>query len=255
MVICQDGKLINTAKFLLLFHSEILRDMLAAVEAEKTVALFLPFSSESVIKLLTVLATGQAVSDNTEDLVDVNNVAKVIGIAFNGWELGSRVKHSNKNKPNKKSSKQINAGDENVNIKIEPENIIKIETSNNVEKDNIDLDGFDFGPVREGESVKQRKRKLETQKSIDINPDTNALKSVSDDNKKQRKANEKKGYPYCLVCNICGKTFTHPTSLKKHMEQRVCERKLAHKNKLDELMRSAMEKAKSIKSSSIDNKS
>merc|ERR1712179_344406 len=235
MVICNDGKLISTAKFLLLFHSEILRDILASVEADKTITLFLPFSSESVIKLLTVLATGQAVSDNTEDLIDVNNVAKVIGIAFNGWELGSRVKNLDENKAKKKSSKQINSGDEIVDIKTEFEDVIKVESSKKVQKDNIDLDGFDFGPVRNGVNVKSKKRRLETDKSTD----TAISKPVNCDNKRQKKT---------FVCNICGKTFTHPTTLKKHIEQKVCERKLAHKNKLDQLMRSAMEKAKIIES-------
>ena len=41
------------------------------------------------MNLLSLLATGKAVSKDTHDLVQVNEIAKILGIQFNGWELGS----------------------------------------------------------------------------------------------------------------------------------------------------------------------
>ena len=94
-VSCSDGKLISTSKFLLAFYSQFLQNILQSVQSHNSISLCLPVSSGSVIYLLNILATGEAVSSDTHDLVEVNNAAKILGIPFSGWELASRSSKNN----------------------------------------------------------------------------------------------------------------------------------------------------------------
>jgi len=244
-VMCEDGKLISTSQFLLLFHSELIQNILASTEPGKTISLSLPFPSGSVINLLNILATGQALSDNTEDLIEVNNVVKVLGIAFNGWELGSQSQ-SNKVKL-KKEGFQHSDDDGKIHPVLKP--IVKLEPMNDSEV--VDEDGLDIESTKETTSnIEPKKIKRKIEDTTVYKPDFSEPKTHL--NKRQKKTTEKRNYGNPM-CSICGKTFTHPGTLKKHLEQKVCERKLAQENKLKELMRAAVETVKSCsKIESID---
>ena len=61
-VICNDRKLVFTTKFLLAFYSPILQNILKTIESQISISLYLPVSSRSVMNLLSILASGRAVS-------------------------------------------------------------------------------------------------------------------------------------------------------------------------------------------------
>ena len=238
MLICKDHEQISTSKFLLLLHSEMIRDILASVESNKTVSLSIPFSSGSVMNLLNILATGEAVSDNTETLIEVNIVAKVLGIKFVKWELGSESL-ANKQKAQKKVLKEKFWHDEIKDDRKEP--VVKTEQC--YDDEDVNDNDMTTEPADDCVNIKPSKGKQESDYSIQDFTDTTSKTDYAE-SKRQKNTSEKRRYLDSLVCNICGRSFSAPGSLKKHLEQKVCERKIANKNKIEEMMRKAMQMVK-----------
>ena len=380
MIICNDDEQISTSKFLLLLHSDTIRDILASVETHKTVSLSLPFSSGSVMNLLSILATGEAVTDNMETLTELNIVAKVLGIKFIGCELKSESqtnKYNLKQKVGKENVSNEEQKDEkeesfdlmkqyhhdekfddndkgienepagvgdfvSINLKTskrkhgcEP-SITDVSLKQKISKENICDDAIkddkkepfveivdfrngdgiknyhiiEIEPAVVGDcvSIKASKRKQESDPSIsDVsskqkvlkenmfddaikdarnepfvkidnfcnednirnNDDVIEIERVVDgdslsikpakrkqkvehavtivnnktskteypDNKKQNITEKKQNFLDSLLCNSCGRTFSSPWSLRKHLEKKVCEKRLAHKNKVEQMMK------------------
>ena len=236
-LMCNNEESISTSKFLLLFHSKTMRNIFIDIETDKSVSLVLPFSSGSVTNLLNILATGQAVSDNTDELIEVNSVAKALGIKFKEWELGSQS-NSSKNTTNTKT-KKINRNIKDVNLR----SIIKNGHMKNEKKVS---DADNIMEVKPNTDLISFKRK---QDNDPLTLDKNEVENISPINIETKRLKMTVEKRHCLeICNICGKSFTASTYLKKHQGQKVCERKIAHKKKLEQLMRAALESVNGMNS-------
>ena len=72
-------------------------------------AISIPASSNSIVNLLKVLATGIAISNNKADLLAVSKAAEAITIEMENWQIGVKNRGSakvaiNENKASKKSA-------------------------------------------------------------------------------------------------------------------------------------------------------
>ena len=80
LIITEEGNKIFTQRLLLYLYSPMMAGVLADLSSSVASAISLPVSSRSLLNLLNVLTSGVAVSDDTQDLVDIGSAAKIIGI-------------------------------------------------------------------------------------------------------------------------------------------------------------------------------
>lgn len=87
-IISSDGHKIYTKKFLLSFYGSYLTSIPEFLQED--VGVVLEESSRSIISFLKILSSGLAVSDVKDDLLDVVDVAKSLGIVLDNWQIGSK---------------------------------------------------------------------------------------------------------------------------------------------------------------------
>ena len=88
VIISAEGHKIYTQKFLLAFYGSYIATLPDFMQ--ENVGLFIDASSKSIISLLKILSSGLAVSEVKDDLLDVVEVAKCLGITLDNWQIGSR---------------------------------------------------------------------------------------------------------------------------------------------------------------------
>ena len=234
VVICQDGQPLSTSKFLLAFYSPTIQNIFKSVESHISISLYLPVSSGSVINLLNILATGQAVSKDTHDLIEVNDAAKVLGIPFKGWELGSKPDKSDTNKD--VENKIVEKKEEMVKMLETNPAWLKVE-SEFFSCENEEVVTIDEKHILNTVKSKTPKRKVE--KDFDSESiEDDKVKVEYEDNKNKRKKSEIRN---SNMCNKCGRTFAKRQVLEKHIEKKVCERKMAQDDKIRQMMKKAIE--------------
>merc|ERR1712129_685073 len=142
LIITEEGNKIFTQRLLLHLYSPMMTSALAAVPPSVVSAISLPVSSKALLNFLTVLTTGIAVSEDTQDLLDIRVAAKIIGVDCENFQIGvkkKKVSSWNKSESNqdnlasKSESPKISKDDDinstdfetHENVKEEPENITK----------------------------------------------------------------------------------------------------------------------------------
>jgi len=117
-IISEEGHKIYTHKLLVGFYSPTLGSILNTGSTNDMPAISIPASSNSIVNLLKVLATGIAISNSKADLLAVSKAAEAISIEMENWQIGVKNRGGanaatrNDNKKNKKigqksSSKNI----------------------------------------------------------------------------------------------------------------------------------------------------
>ena len=79
------------------FYSNTLANILANYSEHDTIGISVPASSNSIVNLLKVLASGIAIANNREDLALVSQTAGYIGMDFENWQIGVKNKAVVKN--------------------------------------------------------------------------------------------------------------------------------------------------------------
>ena len=115
-----------------------------------------------------------------------------------------------------------------------------VKTDNFCNEDNFrnNDDVIEIERVVDGDSLsmKPAKRKQKVEHAVTI-VNNKTSKTEYPDNKKQNITEKKQNFLDSLLCNSCGRTFSSPWSLRKHLEKKVCEKRLAHKNKVEQMMK------------------
>ena len=86
-----DGDKIYTQRILIQFYSPLLSDMLKA-DLKEDVGISVPATTNTLVNLMKVLTTGIAVTKLREDLDEIANIANMIGIDFENWQIGAKRK-------------------------------------------------------------------------------------------------------------------------------------------------------------------
>ena len=86
-----DGDKIYTQRILIQFYSPLLSDMLEA-DLKEDVGISVPATTSTLVNLMKVLTTGIAVTKLREDLDEIANIANIIGIDFENWQIGAKKK-------------------------------------------------------------------------------------------------------------------------------------------------------------------
>ena len=86
-----DGEKIYTQRILIQFYSPLLSDMLEA-DLKEEVGISVPATTNTLVNLMKVLTTGFAVTKLREDLDEIANIANMIGIDFENWQIGAKRK-------------------------------------------------------------------------------------------------------------------------------------------------------------------
>ena len=86
-----DGDKIYTQRILIQFYSPLLSDMLEA-DLKEDVGISVPATTNTLVNLMKVLTTGIAVTKLREDLDEIANIANIIGIDFENWQIGAKRK-------------------------------------------------------------------------------------------------------------------------------------------------------------------
>ena len=90
-----DGDKIYTQRILIQFYSPLLSDMLEA-DLKEDVGISVPATTNTLVNLMKVLTTGIAVTKLREDLDEIANIANIIGIDFENWQIGAKRKRTEK---------------------------------------------------------------------------------------------------------------------------------------------------------------
>ena len=90
-----EGHKIYTQRIILRFYSPWISDILDS-RTEEEAGVSLPAVSASIVSLMKVLTTGLVINSVKKDLVEVAELAKLLGISFDNWQIGSK---KNKVKP------------------------------------------------------------------------------------------------------------------------------------------------------------
>ena len=85
----EEGLPVATHSLALSFHSSYLRNILSSLPSS-SFSLSVPSSSSSLSHLLELLTTGQVVSQSRQELEQVQEVAKVLGISLGDCQFGTR---------------------------------------------------------------------------------------------------------------------------------------------------------------------
>eukprot|EP00092_Neocalanus_flemingeri_P035924 GFUD01039115.1.p1 GENE.GFUD01039115.1~~GFUD01039115.1.p1 ORF type:complete len:369 (+),score=77.94 GFUD01039115.1:55-1107(+) len=89
--ISSEGLKIYSQKILLSFYSPVLRDVLSNINNDTIPGISVPVDAENISMLLKVLERGLVVSSNKNAFLEVGEVAKILGIAFNA--VGSETEN------------------------------------------------------------------------------------------------------------------------------------------------------------------
>eukprot|EP00092_Neocalanus_flemingeri_P035500 GFUD01038633.1.p1 GENE.GFUD01038633.1~~GFUD01038633.1.p1 ORF type:complete len:237 (-),score=63.12 GFUD01038633.1:3-713(-) len=92
LIITDEGNKIFTQRLLLCLHSPMVSGVLAGVPSSVQSAMSLPVSAKALLNLLKVLTTGVVVSEASQDLVDVQEAAKMFGMDFDNFQIGVKRK-------------------------------------------------------------------------------------------------------------------------------------------------------------------
>ena len=92
LVITEEGNKIFTQRLLLCLHSPMMASVLASIPSSVVSAVSLPVSSKSLLNLIKVFSTGVAVSEDTEELLDISFAAKIVGANCDNFRIGVRKK-------------------------------------------------------------------------------------------------------------------------------------------------------------------
>jgi len=182
-IISEEGHKIYTHKLLVGFYSPTLGSILNTGSTNDMPAISIPASSNSIVNLLKVLATGIAISNNKADLLAVSKAAEAISIEMENWQIGVKNRgganaSKNDNKKNKKT--------------------VQKSTSKNIT--NL--------PVKQ-ESVENSEEKKYSC------PDCGKSFGRKDHLNRHATTHSDVVYP----CNICGSSFKRKDGLKHHLSK------------------------------------
>jgi len=104
-IISEEGHKIYTHKLLVSFYSATLASILDSRCSNDMPGVSILASSNSIVNLMKVLATGIAISYNKADLQAVNKTAEAMGIQMDHWQIGVKNRGAAKNE-NKSSLKK-----------------------------------------------------------------------------------------------------------------------------------------------------
>jgi len=234
VVICNDEQHISTSKFLLAFYSKSLQSIFNSIESQTNVSLYLPVSSVSVINLLNILATGMAEAKDTRDLMEVNNAAKVLGIPFKGWELTSKENTGSKKHGSDKTSVKL----EEFKVKTE---VVEYELANVENTFTFPEEDSVYKKINTSKGKPKLLKEKGTHNEID-KPKEELRTKQTLELKSELKREKDKIRQKRSTCGKCSRVFVNRKSMEDHLNKKVCERKMAH----DEKIRQMMQKAKDI---------
>ena len=92
LIVTKDGNKIYTQRLLLCLYSPMMADVLTGILPSVQSAVSLPVSAKALFNLLKVLTTGVVVSEITQDLTDVGEAAKIVGVDFENFQIGVKRK-------------------------------------------------------------------------------------------------------------------------------------------------------------------
>jgi len=98
-MISEEGHKIYTQRLLVCFYSSTLADIMTNCPQNDMPGISVPASSNSIVNLLKVLATGIAISNCKEDLNTVSKTAESMGIDIENWQIGVKNKAKIKSSP------------------------------------------------------------------------------------------------------------------------------------------------------------
>ena len=162
-------------------------------------------------------------------MIEVNNAAKILGIPFHGWEFSS--KSSKSNIETDKLNKCIFVDRTESRTAIKEEHMVQ----GVKEEDDSSVNSLI------SKTTKTTKPKLQRDNSKPKNNDVCQVKTERDEHKIH--LNKEKNNS---MCSKCGKTFAIKNFLKKHLEKRVCERRLAKEKKIHLMMKTAIDIVKAF---------
>ena len=84
-----EGHKIYTQRIILRFYSPWISDILDS-STEEEAGVSIPAVSASIVSLMKVLTTGLVINSVKKDLVEVAELAKLLGISFDNWQIGSK---------------------------------------------------------------------------------------------------------------------------------------------------------------------
>merc|ERR1712002_821933 len=110
-IISEEGHKIYTHKLLVSFYSVTLSSILDSGSSIDMPGVSILASSNSIVNLLKVLATGIAISNSKADLLAVSTAAEAISIDMENWQIGvknrgGRQVAMNENKLSKKTTQK-----------------------------------------------------------------------------------------------------------------------------------------------------
>ena len=208
LVITEEGNKIFTQRLLLCLHSPMMASVLASIPSSVVSAVSLPVSSKSLLNLIKVFSTGVAVSEDTEELLDISFAAKIVGVDCDNFQIGVR-------------KKKVVTEDKIESTQTLSEHSQSFETS--ADEDNIKKDEDNLELPENSENSHSGKN---TTKNEHLN------KVIKSENKicecgKQFSSNEKLAR-HALVhtgikpfeCEDCGKAFNRKDKLKEHVKNK-----------------------------------
>jgi len=127
-IISEEGHKIYTHKLLVGFYSPTLGSILATGSTNDMPAISIPASSNSIVNLLKVLATGIAISNSKADLLAVSKAAEAISIEMENWQIGVKNRGGvnatkTENKKNKKTLLQKSVSKNTPNPSVKQESV------------------------------------------------------------------------------------------------------------------------------------
>ena len=84
-----EGHKIFTQRLILRFYSPWISDILDS-STEQEAGITLPAMTATIVSLMKVLTTGLVINSVKKDLVEVAELAKMLGISFDNWQIGSK---------------------------------------------------------------------------------------------------------------------------------------------------------------------
>jgi len=84
-----EGHKIFTQRIILKFYSPWISDILDS-STEEEAGISLPAVTATIVSLMKVLTTGLVINSIKKDLVEVAELAKMLGITFDNWQIGSK---------------------------------------------------------------------------------------------------------------------------------------------------------------------
>jgi len=186
-LVSSDGFKVYTQRILLCFYSKFVSDILSLSAGSGTMAgISVSASSQSLIMLIKVLATGSVLSNSREDLLEVGQAAEALGIVMNERQIGVR-----KNKAGEQDVNQMNVG---------------VCSRGKMVKD-FDYRGEDFVDCSDILEIKLS----------ECDDHLAKYKRKYIGQRRNRRGGSKTKRMKSLSCDECGKRFSSKTGFKNHM--------------------------------------